>query len=243
MSSLKIAVRRSRPLLGTLVSIEVQSPEHANLVTPAFTEIARLQKLFDFHDPGSLLSRYNLGSTAPKAREWTELMSLVRTFENLSGGAFSPYSEGRLDLSGIAKGFIVDHVLKWFEKCKIPAVINAGGDFGFSGGSLPEIDVRMGTPQNALIRSVRLQRRALACSAIQTFATKTRTRYHLPLRTKLDAHSTVCVQAARLAVADALTKVVMFGLPVTTAKCCQAFEAIALVFNGNGELVESYGQV
>ena len=57
--------RRARPLLGTIVEIQVAgSNEHVlhQAISAAFAEVARLHGLMSFHEPGSDV--YRLNSTA-----------------------------------------------------------------------------------------------------------------------------------------------------------------------------------
>ncbi len=90
------ALRRARPLLGTLVEIQASGLPSARLeraVEKAFAAVARVQALMSFHDPASDLSRINrLAATRTvrvHATTWTVLRHAV-ALARASDGLFDP---------------------------------------------------------------------------------------------------------------------------------------------------------
>ncbi len=248
-------VVRARPHLGTIVRIETYGASQ-DLVTRAFEEIGRLEKLFNFHDPASVLSQFNNASEAERARiieathEFRELLHLSDNVTKLSGGFFNPIRDGRLDLSGIAKGFIVDKAVEWLIAHFAPAdrdgtlapsaiygSVNAGGDLRFFSSTEPGraaspkiVILRLGTAERAVGRKLKLSRPCVATSS--PFSFNERVFFEKYPR----AHAAV-VEANCAAVADALTKVALFAPRKRLEMCCQEFSAVARLFDENGELV------
>ena len=241
MSLSKDAFRRARSLLGTIVTIEMTNGA-SSLMTGAFQEIERLEKYFNFHDHESLLSQFNRTQVKPASAEFEELSHLCHRIEVASKNSFFPYRDQALDLSGIAKGFIVDKTRDWIKSRNDLAFgcINAGGDIGFYNLQQRTVQLRLGSFNNAFMRSLELSRNSIAVSSIGAFTDPhvSRTYYQ---NFKERCGLTIAVQAARAAIADALTKVVLFAPPIVAAECCDHFKAYSHTFDANGALVESYG--
>lgn len=85
-------LRRSRPMLGTLVEITAQRSDGGDLagaLTAAFTSIAKVQRLMSFHDGASDVSRLNrlAARVALRVHPWTfaVLREAQRTAEASAG--------------------------------------------------------------------------------------------------------------------------------------------------------------
>lgn len=101
------AIKRSRPLLGTFVEIEIQDAKLServlgDLAEISFGRIARVQSLMSFSDPSSELSRLNAcGHLHPLTiNEWTrEVIAEAQRLGRVSEGVFdiarSPYEDER----------------------------------------------------------------------------------------------------------------------------------------------------
>ncbi len=241
MSGTSSKIIRARPHLGTVVRIEVAGADHAFL-TNAFNELARLEKIFNFYDPKSALSQLNhftlnnagisaiLGVRNP---ELNELLTLSEEVASLSQGYFNPRREGRIDLSGIAKGYIVDKTVEWMlshAPNSISGCVNAGGDLRFFARRPREVLLRLGTSSNAVSRRLKLCHECVATSA--PYAYNDRVYYQGARR----AHAAV-VQARSATIADALTKVALFAPQEIVRRCCDKMSAIAMLFDNRGELV------
>ena len=143
--------KRMRPGLGTYVEISVTTDGPADgiqgFMTEAFAEVSRLEKIFNFHDEDSELSRLNRGDIEnPKSLELESVLHLAREMEIQSDGAFSSRRPDlQIDLSGIAKGFIVDRVVEFLESRMADATgaVNAGGDLRFFGQEANEAAIRL----------------------------------------------------------------------------------------------------
>ena len=94
MTSCSANLRRARPLLGTIVEIQVagfgESESHA-AIDAAFATVEEVQRRMSFHDPASTLSRLNrLAAVEPlKVDEWTfEVLQFAAEVHRVSGGLF-----------------------------------------------------------------------------------------------------------------------------------------------------------
>ena len=155
-------IRRARPLLGTLVEVGLCLEHHPmTAIAAAFAEITRLQALLSRFDPGSEIARFNRlppGSRMAVALATREVLAFARQLAHDTGGAFDitlgsapdgwhldadgclhkRVAQTRLDLGGIAKGYIVDRAVQALREHGAGAGwVNAGGDLRAFG----EIDV------------------------------------------------------------------------------------------------------
>lgn len=168
-------LRRARPLLGTLVEIQLRGASaslSAAAMRAAFDEIEIVHRLMSCHDPASDISRFNWAPVGLPIRvDWrtAAVLACAATLHRDSNGAFdcesglpttdpSPawLADGqmlckqriaRLDLGGIAKGYAVDRAIEVLADHGVEsAVVNAGGDLRHLGeGPVP---VRVRDPAN-----------------------------------------------------------------------------------------------
>ena len=259
MTSSTPVFKRSRPLLGTFLTIEIDSPE---LITQAFDEASRLEAKFSIFDPASEISRINAAAVGELTLtpEFAQVMQLARDINRESAYAFrlpdcelngfvltKKKSNDFFDLNGIAKGAIVDAVTD-FILARAPATcgsVNAGGDLRQFGEKSAQVLLRLGALDRPLMRSLELRAESIATSSL-TVATNdphSRTRYPLVLRRGLAVDSSATVIAKKCAVADALTKVALFADATVIARCAEKFAARILIFDSKAQVVETYGEL
>lgn len=143
------AIRRARPLLGTLVEISARGRDAARLeraVSRAFVAIERLQARLSVHDPASEVSRLNRSAhrrSLPVTGDTWRLLRAAKRLSLLSAGAFdvtAPHARGagdfrdillmpgrrvrfaralRIDLGGIAKGYCVDRAVAALKRAGV----------------------------------------------------------------------------------------------------------------------------
>jgi thiamine biosynthesis lipoprotein len=228
--------QRVRPLLGTLVAVDLEAPDEKSAqvgVEAAFAAIARLGVLMRPAAPGSDLER--IATARPNelvpVDPWTHtVLKLAREISALTNGLFDPclaHRPGRMrdvdlttpnhvscrahvaiDLGGIAKGFAVDRAVDALQAHGCHAgLVNAGGDLRVFGSNTRQVQVRL--PHDA-VAQVGLANTALAVSAPRSDASPSEHRgYYRGTTGEALEVRTVAVVAAETAVADALTKCVM----------------------------------
>jgi thiamine biosynthesis lipoprotein len=188
-------VRRARPLLGTLVEIEVSADRtmhelHA-AIDAGFGAIAQVHASMSYQNSGSELSRINkcaASGAQPVSPGTYAVLRAALEFARLSNGAFEPcvapraatwhdveLIDGesvrflrplRLDLGGIAKGFAVDAAVETLKRLDIDDIlVNAGGDLRIAGGMARSIVLRDPRAPARPGHTLSVQDAALATSA------------------------------------------------------------------------------
>ncbi len=285
-----IRLRRARPLLGTLVEIEVAGADEAGLrpaIAAAFGEIERIHGLMSFREIDSDVGRLNRAAAQTPvqvSRDTFAVLEMAASIHAASGGAFdiavAPHliARGRLpnlygsplparagstrdiqlssermvrfarplaiDLGGIAKGYAVDGAIA--RLAQFPAVdyalVNAGGDIRIAGGSTLPIHVRDPLHSGRLLPPILLGSGALASSAADGNCPQVEARgpHVLPHPDAVPRFAAASVCAPTCMVADALTKVVLAGVP-NSGTILQRFGASALAMDWDGILLRSAG--
>jgi thiamine biosynthesis lipoprotein len=230
---------RARPLLGTFVEITLDEGTAPTLFAEAFAELRALERIFNFHDPESELSRLNRSAGEHAHSCSPEMLSLLETCAALheaSEGLFDPVlhasHKGRsfrdvllgggrarlsagtaLNLNGIAKGFLVDRACQFLlARGARTVLVNAGGDLRREGPGESGVWVRdPGSPGN--LRSLgALSSGAIATSAGYFFAQTSDLPYFDPRNgSALARIPSVTVVAPFCVHADALTKLVLLA--------------------------------
>jgi thiamine biosynthesis lipoprotein ApbE len=227
--------KRVQPLLGTLLEISVkhESNERAHaLITVAFNEARRLEEIFNVFSATSELGRLNraaVGSPVAVSRELGEVFALGSRIETLSSRAFrlmpacehetpcyrigesgsiTRTSACTFDLGGIAKGYIVDRL---FHKLADPLEnrpfsVNAGGDLRCQGEHC--IEIRVPTLSDERRYQFGIEDHALASSALRAPSVGTGAARYVG---RAGGPGAVTVLHEECAVADALTKTILFG--------------------------------
>lgn len=242
------AVARLRPALGTLVAIEARARDTDSAiqaVAAGFEAIRGIEARLHPARPGSDLARLNrasAGQRLPVHASTVAMLELCRQLHVLSGGCFEPALPGRgsvmhwlptghravlvqrrawVDLGGIAKGYAVDLAVAALRRTGATAgLVNAGGDLrAFGSGGWPVL-LRIGAtaPQAMELRNC-----ALAASD-PAFANRPGEHhgYYPGVRGSRGGRhrspGAVAVIAPAAALADALTKIVMFVAPARSAR-------------------------
>jgi len=223
------AVRRARPLLGTLVEIGLCAQPAADPMAAceagfdAITEVQRCLSRFDAH---SDIARFN----ALPGGDWLDVQSdtqiVLAAAQRLfidSGGAFDVslgsapsgwalhgrrlhklHADARLDLGGIGKGHAVDRAVLALQRVGVAGGwVNAGGDLRTFGAATVELKLR-DEQRGGVVDFGRLQAGAFATSC---FGTGARSQL-CDARRDASTWSHVSVAAPSCLMADALTKVV-----------------------------------
>lgn len=159
-------------LMDTFIRVEVkdslQAERKERVIAKATDRMRDLEKRFNYFLPDSELSKFN----SSKKKETFSLSSEMRTIlkkaghmRKLTGGAFDIAigPDGKVNLGGIAKGYIVDEGIRSLKESGVTnAIINAGGDMRCLG------DYKIGIMDPAKARSIvafmRVRDKAVATS-------------------------------------------------------------------------------
>lgn len=260
MISSRPEFNRVRPLLGTYLKIALTHVETREIadelnqkVNAAFEEAARLEKIFSKFDQNSNLNFINNAPLNTRIQVEPELFWLLKESVEIWGDSkhsFNPFNQQKievdpidfkddfsikknvdfsLDLNGIAKGTIVDLIASIFDRGEVSGFVNAGGDVRFFNTEIKKLNLRLGSPDIPVSREIQIQRNSIATSVPRHFEN---------MRSTLTGNHSVSVLSERCAIADALTKVYIYGDFQSIVKCCEKYAAEVLVFSPNGELLE-----
>ncbi|WP_225638752.1 FAD:protein FMN transferase [Streptomyces solaniscabiei] len=120
--------------MGTVFSFDVRGGEPAAVRTALDRAVAglhRVDEVFSTYREDSQVSRLACGALtlAQCAPEVAEVLELAAEAERMSGGWFSPSYRGRLDPTGIVKGWAVERAARLVAGAGAGGVsVNGGGD-------------------------------------------------------------------------------------------------------------------
>jgi FAD:protein FMN transferase len=140
-----------------------------------------------------------------------------------------------IDVSGIAKGYAVDEVVKLLSAMNVTqACVNAGGDLAVLGRDSEWVRLDDGPGNQTNIPVVALSNGSIASSGIRDH----RGSGHVDGKTREDAPARfVSVMASSCTIADALTKVVM-ARGADARKVLRHFSATAVMSAGHADWVQ-----
>ncbi len=191
MISSKTEFSRVRPILGTYFKITLNhSPtdELQKTLSEALVEAERLEKIFSRFDQDSDLNQLNnsaLGQPILYAPELFHLLKLTLEIWRDSNFSFHPFYprnltsdplqflsnfhiikniDIKIDLNGIAKGYIVDLIASKLENLGFSGHVNAGGDLKFFNTITKNLSFRIGAPESPLLREIEIQYNSVATS-------------------------------------------------------------------------------
>ncbi|MET9991822.1 FAD:protein FMN transferase [Streptomyces mutabilis] len=128
------AVRRVEETMGTVFSFDVRGGEPAAVraaLDEAAAELRRVDEVFSTYREDSEVSRLARGETtlARCVPEVAEVLELAAEAERVSDGWFSTAYRGRLDPTGIVKGWAVECAARRVAAAGATGVsVNGGGD-------------------------------------------------------------------------------------------------------------------
>ncbi|WP_328870114.1 FAD:protein FMN transferase [Streptomyces sp. NBC_00287] len=144
------AVRHVEEVMGTVFSFDVRGgdPEAVRAaLTEAVAGLHRVDEVFSTYRENSEISRLGRGElTVPEcAPEVAEVLALGEEASRLSDGWFSTSYEGRLDPTGIVKGWAVEQAARRLTAAGASGVsVNGGGDVQLLGVPGPQRPWRVG---------------------------------------------------------------------------------------------------
>ena len=251
-------LRRARPLLGTLVEINVAGAKHdaGRAIDAAFAAVAEVHSSMSAQEETSDVSRLNrLAHERPVAvheQTW-HVLRIAERISEASAGAFDVtesaagwkavelldgcrvrfHASLRVDLGGIAKGYAVDRAARILRERGIENfVVNAGGDLRV--GNVPQtIYVRRPDAPWLVDPLAQVSAAAVATSGPRAAGDAGGPVIVPATGEALALASSISVLAADCVIADALTKVVALLGPAA-APVLARFGAEACVTTAGG---------
>ena len=172
--SKSIGYTKDALLMDTFVHIEVNDAMEDDLRARAVDKVVArmkgLEKRFDYFSKDSELSKLNRGEKTSLSPEMKKVLKKSEDLRKMTGGAFDiRFGPGKkVNLGGIAKGFIVDEGIKILKESGVKnALINAGGDMycmgeGAQGGW--KIGIRSPEDSRKIIARFRVRDKGVATS-------------------------------------------------------------------------------
>ncbi len=157
-------------MMDTFVSIEIKdrltSDKRKKLINKVENRMKELARKFDYFNPESELARLNnleKDGQVEISEEMREILEKSRKFYEETKGVFDVRRANKIDLGGIAKGFIVDKGIEILKREGITsAIINAGGDLYCIGKG--RIGIRDPKNENAIVGVFEIENQAVATS-------------------------------------------------------------------------------
>jgi FAD:protein FMN transferase len=245
-----LSQRRMRPLMGTLCVIEacgVAQPVHA-AIEQAFSAMTFVEQCMHPTRAGSDLVRLNdsVRQRLKIDQQTWAVLQLAQQIHASSGGVFDPCLQHQpgclrdvellpdstvlchvpvaIDLGGIAKGYAIDRAISALQAAGcVSGMVNAGGDLRVFGRQSQKILIRLRDQQ---MLELELCDQAVAVSDVHT-ADRPSEHQGYYWRNKNDAptQQQVAVLAGQAAIADALTKCVIYGDELTSAILLREWQA------------------
>jgi thiamine biosynthesis lipoprotein len=143
---------RVEPVMGTMVTVDVRDPHPPGTAVEAAIETAiawfhEVDATFSTYRDGSEISRLGRGELQESecSPEVREVLGLCAEVERGSGGCFDIHREGRLDPSGLVKGWSVQRAAEMLRAAGARSFfIGAGGDIVTRGEAGPGQRWRVG---------------------------------------------------------------------------------------------------
>jgi thiamine biosynthesis lipoprotein len=141
-------VRRVEQIMGMPILADVRDDRVDEAALDAvFDWFRTVDETFSTYKAGSEVSRLGRGEVPPgdASAEVQEVLALCEQFRVETDGYFDAYAAGRLDPSGLVKGWSVDRGAAMLRLAGLENfALNAGGDIRLVGGALPDRSWRVG---------------------------------------------------------------------------------------------------
>ena len=158
-------------VMGTVFSLDVRDALAPGTVERVVERLHRLDALLSTYRPDSEVSRLGRGELdlADCAPDVREALALCEAARGASRGLFDAYAGGRLDPSGVVKGWAVEQALGLLvEGGSTRHSVNGGGDVAVGSGPAPDRPWRVGVADpfrpGRLLAAVRVEHAGVATS-------------------------------------------------------------------------------
>ncbi|MGP8161613.1 MAG: FAD:protein FMN transferase [Candidatus Dormibacteria bacterium] len=166
---------RAESMMGTVITVDVRDPDvGAAVVDTVFAWFREVDDTFSTFQLNSEVNRLHRGEIAEREcrPEVREVLGLCAEVERRSGGCFDIHAAGRLDPSGLVKGWSVERAAAMLQAAGARNFfITAGGDLVARGEPAPGDRWRVG------VRHPELADRVAAVLAVRDLAVATSGRY------------------------------------------------------------------
>lgn len=142
MPDLIVGARRVEHIMGLPIGIDVRDPDVApGALDAAFAVLRRADARFSTYRPDSEISRLGAGRLRLDdcSADVRTVLAACERLRRETGGSFDAYATGRLDPSGLVKGWAVERARETLVAAGVRhGCINAAGDVRVWGGRGPD---------------------------------------------------------------------------------------------------------
>lgn len=172
-STLDRTISRTAMIMGLPFSLRIRGPIAAGSLEPAIERVwERLRhydRVFSLYRPDSDLTAYLDGATVDHLDpEFFTVLDLAEIAKRLTGGVFDIAGGGRLDPSGIVKGWAAERATDHLIDENVDFYLNAGGDLRLycrpGGGPAWRVGIEHPQAPSSLVRILTVDTGAVATS-------------------------------------------------------------------------------
>jgi thiamine biosynthesis lipoprotein len=160
-------MHRVEHVMGMPVSIDVRGPHDSAALDRAFAWLGHVDRTFSTYRVDSEITRIDRETLAPHraSPEVRDVLALCERARRRTGGFFDARATGRLDPSGLVKGWAVEAAARILTRAGARRChINAGGDVVLRGESPWRVGIRHPLERDALACVLELGHGAVATS-------------------------------------------------------------------------------
>ncbi|OGE79762.1 MAG: thiamine biosynthesis protein [Candidatus Doudnabacteria bacterium RIFCSPHIGHO2_01_FULL_45_18] len=161
-------MKQTKILMGMPITVQVEdSVVNAEILDRVFDYFQKIDDRFSTYKPDSEISRINRGEIKPRdsSHEVKIVFSLAELTKEQTGGYFDITTpEGKLDPSGLVKGWAIHNAGKLLEKAGMKDFfIDAGGDIQTC-GKARRVGIKNPFKQDEIVKVLEIQNQGMATS-------------------------------------------------------------------------------
>ena len=161
-------IKQTKILMGMPITVQVEdSVVNAEILDRVFDYFQKIDDRFSTYKPDSEISRINRGEIKPRdsSHEVKIVFSLAELTKEQTGGYFDITTpEGKLDPSGLVKGWAIHNAGKLLEKAGMKDFfIDAGGDIQ-TWGKARRVGIKNPFKQDEIVKVLEIQNQGMATS-------------------------------------------------------------------------------
>lgn len=166
-------MKKTRLIMGMPITIDIVGAKSSDeLFSQVFDYFREVDRRFSPYKKSSELVKLNQGLPKSKwSKSMREVLALCEETKRLSGGYFDTSHGGKLDPSGLVKGWSINQAAKMIAKAKVKDFyVEAGGDIQVSGKSETDsawvVGIRNPFNIDEVVKVVKLTNQGMATSGI-----------------------------------------------------------------------------
>lgn len=130
-------MKQTKIMMGMPVSVEIVGSDNQELFDAVYEYFRYVDDTFSTYKPDSEISRINQGLPADQwSKNVVSVMELADQTKQQTNGFFDVYHDGKLDPSGLVKGWAINNAAELLHKRGVDNFcIDVGGDMQLSGNN------------------------------------------------------------------------------------------------------------